>query len=719
MLLNNAYYLIKPLMPFRLRIGLRRWRASRCRANNGDVWPIDEASGATPPGWPGWPEGKRFALVLTHDVEGSKGLDRIQRLMELELKHGLRSSFNFVPKGEYVLSAELRNRLNGAGFEVGVHGLDHKGKLYASKSSFASQAAQIRQYLKEWNAVGFRSPFMQHKLAWLHELGAEYDASTFDTDPFEPQPDGVGTVFPFWIAGSKGSGYVEIPYTLVQDFNLFVVLQERNIDIWKRKLDWLVEHGGMALLNTHPDYMCFEGKPARDEYPVGHYQEFLQYAQEKYAGAFWSATPRDVARYYCSSLPISARNSRKKICMVAYTEYESDGRVRRYAEALASRGDHVDVLALRPGVGPLGAEHIRGVTSYQIQTREHNERHKWAYAGRLFRFLIASSSALVRRHNRIQYDVIHVHNIPDFLVFSAWYAKWTGAKVILDIHDLVPELFKSKFETKANNTYVTLLKHIERASVKFVDHVIVSNDLWHETLISRSVSKEKCSVFVNQVDPAIFYPHQRTRADGKLIVIFPGSFQWHQGLDLAIRAFALVKDKVPDAEFHLYGGGAGRGGEAELRRVADQLSLNGSVKFCVGVPLDEMPAIIANADLGIVPKRADSFGNEAYSTKIMEFMSQGVPVVASRTKIDALYFDESVVRFFPSGNVLAMAEAMLDVIQSKPTREALVAAGYKYVERNGWGVKKNDYLKLVDTLSTETFADGTTEASNVRSLFRL
>ena len=711
MLLNNAYYFIKPVLPFSFRIGLRRWLGNRRRGAHRDSWPIDEAAGSTPPGWPGWPDGKRFALVLTHDVEGAKGLDRVQRVMNLEREQGFRSSFNFVPRGDYRVSPELRSSLEEAGFEVGVHGLDHTGRLYFSKRSFASQADRIRQYLKEWNAVGFRSPFMHHKLGWLHQLGIEYDASTFDTDPFEPQPDAAGTVFPFWVAGPRDSGYVELPYTLVQDFNLFVVLKERNIDIWKRKLDWIAEHGGMALLITHPDYMCFDGaRPARDEYPVRYYQEFLRYAQEKYAGAFWSATPREVSRYYCSSLPLAARNSRRKVCMLAYTVYEGDNRVRRYAETLASRGDQVDVVGLRPGAGPLGSERIRGVSSFAIQTRERNERHKWDYAWRVFRFLVGSSIFLTRRHYRKQYDVIHVHNMPDVLVFSAWYPKCTGAKLILDVHDLVPELFASKFKTKASSSYVALLKYAEKVSARFVDHVIVSNDLWHETLISRSVPKEKCSVFLNHVDPAIFYRHQRTRADGKLVIIFPGSFQWHQGVDLAIQAFALVKDKVPNAEFHLYGGGAGRGGEVDLRKLAHQLSLNGSVKFRAAVPLDEIATVIANADLGIVPKRADSFGNEAYSTKIMEFMSQGVPVVASRTKIDTFYFDEKVVRFFPSGDVPAMAEAMLDVIESKATREALVAAGYEYVDRHSWGVKKSDYLKLVDSLATELFPGCAPEA---------
>src|SRR5262249_32533710 len=148
-----------------------------------------------------------------------------------------------------------------------------------------------------------------------------------------------------------------------------------------------------------------------------------------------------------------------------------------------------------------------------------------------------------------------------------------------------------------------------------------------------------------------------TRSDGRIIILFPGSFQWHQGLDIAIRAFARIKKALPHAEFHLYGGGAGMQVQTELTTLVEALGLKDSVRFCGFVPLDGIPQIIANADLGVVPKRATSFGNEAYSTKIMEFMSQGIPVVATRTKVDTFYFDDSTVRFFNSGDDRGLAEA--------------------------------------------------------------
>jgi hypothetical protein len=141
---------------------------------------------------------------------------------------------------------------------------------------------------------------MHHNLDWIGYLNIEYDASTFDTDPFEPQPDGMKTIFPFWVAGSNARrGYVELPYTLPQDFTLFVLMQEKTIDIWKRKLDWIAEIGGMALILTHPDHMSFSGrKLGPEEYPADYYSEFLEYIKLKYEGQYWHALPMEIARFW-------------------------------------------------------------------------------------------------------------------------------------------------------------------------------------------------------------------------------------------------------------------------------------------------------------------------------------------------------------------------------------------------------------------------------------
>jgi len=268
-----------------------------------NTWPIDENAKAAPEGWISWPQHKRFALVLTHDVETSKGHDNCEQLMKLEMAYGFHSSFNFVPERYHVMPG-LRALLRKNGFEVGLHGLNHDGMLFSSKQEFIQRARQINRYLKNWNAVGFRSPAMHHNLDWIHELNIQYDASTFDIDPFEPQPDGMGTIFPFFVNGRPDRpGYVELPYTLPQDYTLFVLMREKNIGIWKKKLDWIVAHGGMALLNTHPDYMNFDNESLQqDEYPIQYYEDLLDYIKKRYAGQYWQALPRSVATFYKSTM---------------------------------------------------------------------------------------------------------------------------------------------------------------------------------------------------------------------------------------------------------------------------------------------------------------------------------------------------------------------------------------------------------------------------------
>jgi hypothetical protein len=299
-LLTRLYYRCKRFIPSRLRLALRQIRARRILKKCKGVWPIQESAGRKPAGWPGWPDGKRFALVLTHDVEGKRGLDRVKQLAELEMKLGFRSSFNLIPEGGYEVPADLRKWLTNRGFEVGVHDFHHDGRLYSSWKSFRRKACEINRYLEEWNAVGFRSAFMLRNLDWIHELNVRYDASTFDTDPFEPQPQGVGTIYPFYVEGTNGrEGYVELPYTLPQDFTVFLLLKERKVGrIWQDKLEWIAERGGMALVNVHPDYIAFGGEPGTSSsYRVARYVEFLTLVKEKYAGEYWQPQPAEIANF--------------------------------------------------------------------------------------------------------------------------------------------------------------------------------------------------------------------------------------------------------------------------------------------------------------------------------------------------------------------------------------------------------------------------------------
>lgn len=295
---NRIYYRLRPYIPRRVQVWLRSRLARRKRSSGVDDWPIMERAATPPPGWPGWPHPYKFAFVLAHDVETAAGQSRCHRLMQLEQELGFVSSFNFVPE-RYRVLPDLRAMLTANGFEVGVHGLLHDGRLFESRRLFLARAERINHYLGEWQAVGFVSPSSHHHLEWMHDLHIEYDSSTFDTDPFEPQSDGLETIFPMWVEGQRPDArYVELPYTLPQDYTLMVLLGEPNTDIWKQKLRWIAEKGGLVFLIAHPDYMSFDGRPSFQEYPADLYREFLMHVRAEYAGQYWQPLPKQVAAYY-------------------------------------------------------------------------------------------------------------------------------------------------------------------------------------------------------------------------------------------------------------------------------------------------------------------------------------------------------------------------------------------------------------------------------------
>jgi glycosyltransferase involved in cell wall biosynthesis len=661
-----------------------------------------------PAGWPGWPNEKKFAVVLTHDVEGKAGLGKCLPLMQLEKEMGFRSTFNLIPEGSYSVPQALREELSRNGFEVGVHDLRHDGRLFSSAAEFRRRAVRINVHLRDWGAVGFRSGFMLRNLDWAHQLDIRYDLSTFDTDPFEPDPHGHGTIFPFWVTRpapsaelgqslARDRGYVELPYTLPQDSTLFLLLKEQGPAIWLKKLDWIAKNGGMALVNVHPDYLSLgQSFSTYKTYPVAYYKQFLSYLREKYSGQYWQPLARDMAAYTAGLKVRPTKRLPRRICMVSYSSYLSDGRVMRYAQTLAARGDTVDVFSIRDNPASPRRETVDGVNVFLIQDRfGKTERSKLAYFWPLLRFLAIASSRVTLSHLRKAYDLLHVHNIPDFVVYSAWYPRLTNVPVILDIHDILPELFASKFGiSNAGFTY-SLIRRMEKQCATFATHVIIANDLWHKEYTRRTDSKLKCTSFINNVDTNVFVPSKRRRDDGKRIILFPGGLQRHQGVDIAIRAFQRVRKKKQDVEFHIYGDGSEKQALVDLTY---RLGLTDSVHFFPTKPLREIAQIMGDADLGVVPKRADSFGNEAYSTKIMEFMASGVPVVISSTKIDRHYFNDAIARFFTSGDSEQLAEEMLDLLDDRAGTHAMAERALAYARQHCWNTKGAEYLNLVESL---------------------
>lgn len=295
---NFLFYTIKPLIPRQVQIFTRRHLAKMKKEKYKDIWPINNNTANQPFGWKGWPNGNKFALVLQHDVDTQNGHDKCHQLMDLEEKLDVRSCFYVVPE-RYTVSQQLLDEIKQRGFGLGVHGLKHDGKLFLSYAIFRENAAKVNHYLHSWNVRGFSAPSMISRLDWMHHLDIDFSTSTFDTDPFEPQPVPVNTIFPFKVCNeSKRKCFVELPYTLPQDFTLFIILQEKTIDIWKNKLDWIAQNGGMALVNVHPDYMNFNNtNSSKQEYPAIYYEEFLCYIKRKYKNHFWLALPEEVAEF--------------------------------------------------------------------------------------------------------------------------------------------------------------------------------------------------------------------------------------------------------------------------------------------------------------------------------------------------------------------------------------------------------------------------------------
>jgi hypothetical protein len=297
--LLDAYYAVKPMLPRRAQLALRRAYAPRQARREFPRWPFEaslvedrdrrlldalRASGADRlPFVNYWPEGNRFCSILTHDVEGPAGVANVMRVVELEHRYGFVSSWNFVAEW-YDIPATLFDEVRAAGCEIGVHGILHDGKLFASRESFEANLPKIGAYAREWGAVGFRSPATHRNADWMHELPVEYDSSFPDSDPFEPQSGGCCSIMPF-----RFGDVVELPITLTQDHTLFEILREPGIELWRRKAAWLIEHHGLVNIIVHPDYVV-------EQRFLDRYEAYLAFLAEQRDG--WHALPRDAARWW-------------------------------------------------------------------------------------------------------------------------------------------------------------------------------------------------------------------------------------------------------------------------------------------------------------------------------------------------------------------------------------------------------------------------------------
>jgi len=722
MLSHSFYFGLKPFLPWRLRIVLRRILARRKRRTYRDVWPIDESAGGAPKGWPDWPEGKKFAVVLTHDVEGPDGLEKVQRLAELEMQLGVRSSFNFIPEGPYTVPPDLRAWLTGNGFEVGVHDLHHDGKLFASRRGFRRHAARINYYLREWGAAGFRSGFMVRNLDWMLDLNIQYDASTFDTDPFEIQPDGAGTIFPFWVESPAAPrGYVELPYTLPQDSTLFFLLREPGPAIWVRKLAWIADRGGMALVNVHPDYVRFDGERASARtFPVQAYADWLRHVGGQYAGQFWNPVPRALAAWFNGARTAagdrlavapfappapsgaSARLRGKRAAVLLYSYYPSDPRPRRAAEAMVASGMTVDLFCLSESEREPREEWCQGVRVFRLPMK-HRRDSKWTYLRQYARFLVASFWFLARRGLVRRYDVVHVHNMPDVLVFSALIPKLRGTRVMLDLHDPMPELMMTIFGSRERSLGIWLLKRLEKWSTRFADAVLTVNETCKKIFAARSCPAGKIHVVMNSPDEKIFRlreppaPSPSPGANGRpFVVMYHGSLVHRHGLDLAVAALGRVRPSIPGAELRIYGQPTPY--LADVMKSVQAGGLSGAIHYLGPQKLEQIVTAIGECDVGIIPNRRSIFTEINTPTRIFEYLSQGKPVVAPRAPGILDYFGPDDLIYFELGNADDLAAKIEQVFRDPAAAGRTVRRGQRIYQDHSWSSERNRFEQLVTTM---------------------
>lgn len=296
---RRAYYVLKPLLPRALILWLRRAHRGAAVRRFGLGWPVEDRYRSFLWTTVGevlrragreearfaffWPGAATHALVLTHDVETADGQAWVPRLAEMEEQLGFRSSFNFVAE-QYPLDLGLIRDLAARGFDVGLHGLRHDGLEFSSRRTFERRARAINQHLERLGLAGFRAPLTHRNPEWMQALAVEYDCSFFDTDPFEPIPGGTMSLWPFLLGH-----FVELPYTLPQDFTLIDILGERTPALWLEKASYVARWHGMMLVNSHPDYLR---RPERSRV----YEEFLEAIRAR--EGTWNALPREAARWW-------------------------------------------------------------------------------------------------------------------------------------------------------------------------------------------------------------------------------------------------------------------------------------------------------------------------------------------------------------------------------------------------------------------------------------
>ena len=385
-----------------------------------------------------------------------------------------------------------------------------------------------------------------------------------------------------------------------------------------------------------------------------------------------------------------------RVALVAHASLPDDTRLRRQAEALRDAGYGVDLFGLRDPGQP-EVEEWRGLRIFRLPVR----RSFTGFAGHLGEYLAFAGLAMVRlaaEHRRRRYRLVQVATLPDFLAFAALPVRMTGVPLLLDLHEDMPEFFKDRFARPGLRLLIPVVSWAARASAAVADAIITVHEPLRQLAIARGVPAHRISVVMDSADERIFDPDRHLRrpfmVDGRLRLIHHSNLQRIYGLDLAVEAVALL-DPTLDAHLDVYGDGPFRGEvEAAIARhgVTDRVTLHGRV------PQDALPAVLAAADIGLVPSRPDPYLEYSLSTKLIEYVAMGVPVIASDLRTFRSHFDATAIRFVRGGDPRVLARAVQELAADPPGADALAAEARRQATPYAWAIQSAHYLAIVEGL---------------------
>ncbi len=390
----------------------------------------------------------------------------------------------------------------------------------------------------------------------------------------------------------------------------------------------------------------------------------------------------------------------RRACMLVHSFYPDDPRVRREAEALLDDRWGVDVICLR-GDGEKPFEECNGARVHRLPVKRHRGSGQAVYLLEYLAFFFLASLRLARLHLQNRYSVVHVHNMPDFLVFAGLLPKLLGARLVLDIHDPMPELYMAKFGGSGKHPAVRTVRVLERASTGLACHVITVSQPARRSLLSRGTPDRKLTVVMNTADPLLFHAPAGialpTNPDC-FTLVYHGTISERYGLDTLIKAVDRVRTRIPQVRLRIYGQG-------ELSQALQQLvtgmHLGGFVEFGGRVPIADIPQLIAAADLGVAPLRKNAFTDLTYSTKAFEYISMGVPVITAATRGMLELFGDVPDMFFESDSIEELAGRIMALYSDPERLRRLQRAAETAYSHYTWEKQRRTFVTLIDELVAE------------------